>query len=48
MSHQQALAQVTAQAAQAGFQSPLGGFPSSAPFPGFTTDTSVQQNGISS
>ncbi|XP_021739996.1 probable WRKY transcription factor 3 [Chenopodium quinoa] len=57
MSHQQALAQVTAQAVQAqanlhmqgGFQSSLALGPSaSEPFPGFAPDTSVQQNITSS
>ncbi|KAH9606976.1 hypothetical protein KSS87_013751 [Heliosperma pusillum] len=60
MSHQQALAQVTAQAVQAqaqaqgnvhmqsGFQSSLGDLSASAPFPGFTSEPAVQQNMISS
>ncbi|KAK9675971.1 hypothetical protein RND81_11G045000 [Saponaria officinalis] len=50
MSHQQALAQVTAQAAQAqanvhmetGFQSSLAVLSASAPFPGFTLEPSTQ------
>ncbi|KAL9246352.1 hypothetical protein vseg_019898 [Gypsophila vaccaria] len=56
MSHQQALAQVTAQAVQAqanlhmeaGLQSSSGFLSASAPFPGFTSETSTQLNVITS